>query len=53
MMLFNDEIVASLAAVNIEPPVTDEIFLVEQSAVGTEKTVLGQISVSEVDADLE
>ena len=29
-------------AVDVEPPVTDEIVLVEEGAVGTEEAVLGQ-----------
>ena len=40
-------------AVHIEPPVANEVLLVEQSPVGTEEAVLGQTSVSEVGTDVE
>ena len=39
--------------VNIEPPVTDEVLLVEQSPIGTEEAVLGQSSCSVTGADVE
>ena len=40
-------------AVHVEPPVTDEVLLVEQSPIGAEETVLGQTTVSEVGTNVE
>ena len=42
-----------LRTVHIEPPVTDEVLLVEQSTIGTEKTVLGQSTISKVGTNVE
>ena len=43
----------SSVTVDIEPPVTDEVLLVEQSSVGTEEAVLGQSSSSITNTDVE
>ena len=40
-------------AVEVEPPVADEVVLVEESSVGAEETVLGQTSGSVSCADVE
>ena len=41
-------------AVHVEPPVADEVLLIEQGAVGTEEAVLGQLVVEgEVGAHVE
>ena len=40
-------------AVEVEPPVADEVVLVEESSVGTEEAVLGQTSGSVSSADVE
>ena len=40
-------------AVNIEPPVTDEVLLVEEGSVGTEMGVLDEVGVAEVRTDVE
>ena len=40
-------------AVEVEPPVADEVVLVEESTVGTEEAVLGQTSGSVSSADVE
>ena len=42
-----------LRTVNIEPPVTDEILLVEQSAIGTEEAVLDQRVAAVLGTDVE
>ena len=39
--------------VKVEPPVADEVVLVEESSVGTEEAVLGQTSSSVSSADVE
>ena len=39
--------------VEVEPPVADEVVLVEESSVGTEEAVLGQTSSSVSSADVE
>ena len=38
--------ILSQTTVNIEPPVTDEVLLVEQGTIGTEEAVLGQPSLT-------
>ena len=43
----------SQGAINIEPPVTDKVLLVEQGSVGTEEAVLGQTALAVVGADVE
>ena len=40
-------------AVNIEPPVTDEVLLVEEGSVGAEVRVLDEVGVAEVRTDVE
>merc|ERR1719273_2089929 len=40
-------------AVEVEPPVADEVVLVEEGSVGTEEAVLGQTSGSVSSADVE
>ena len=45
--------VLGLGAVHVEPPVADEVLLVEESPVGAEETVLGKVPLAEVDADVE
>ena len=40
-------------AVNIEPPVTDEVLLVEKGSVGAEMGVLDEVCVAEVRTDVE
>ena len=40
-------------AVHVEPPVTDEVLLLEQSAVGAEEGVLGASSHSVIGTDVE
>ena len=42
-----------LRAVHVEPPVADEVLLVEQGAVGAEEAVLDEVGVAEVGADVE
>ena len=42
-----------LRAVHVEPPVTDEVLLVEEGAVGAEEAVLDEVGVAEVGADVE
>ena len=37
-----------LRAVNIEPPITDEILLVEESSIRTQKAVLGQVITTKI-----
>ena len=39
--------------VHVEPPVTDEVLLVEQSAVRAEEAVLGEVTVPKVGAHME
>ena len=41
------------AAVHVEPPVADEVLLVEQRAVGTQEAVLGQALAVQVGAHVE
>ena len=43
----------SLGAVHVEPPVADEVRLVEEGAVGTEERVLAQTRSSVAGADVE
>ena len=43
----------SLVTVDIEPPVTDEVLLVEQSSIGAEEAVLGKSASTIVPADVE
>jgi len=43
----------SQSAIYVEPPVTDEVLLVEEGAVGTEEAVLDQPGVAVVGADVE
>jgi len=43
----------SQSAVYVEPPVTDEILLIEKSAVGTKEAVLDEPGVAVVGADVE
>ena len=43
----------SLGAVKVEPPVADEVVLVEDSSVGAEEAVLGQTSGAVSSADVE
>ena len=40
-------------AVEVEPPVADEVVLVEESTVGAEEAVLGQTASSVSSADVE
>jgi hypothetical protein len=40
-------------AVKVEPPVTDEVVLVEDGAIGTEEAVLGQTSLAISGTDVE
>ena len=40
-------------AVHVEPPVTDEVLLLEEGAVGAEEGELGQARVAVVGADVE
>ena len=40
-------------AVHIEPPVADEVLLLEDCSVGTEEAVLGQTSVAVITTDVE
>lgn len=44
-----------MTAVNVEPPVADEVLLVEDGTVGTEERVRGQLAVGPVvvHADME
>ena len=42
-----------LAAVHVEPPVADEVLLVEQRAVGAQEAVLGQALAVQVGAHVE
>ena len=42
-----------LGTVEVEPPVADEVVLVEDSTVGAEEAVLGQTSGSVSSADVE
>jgi len=44
---------SSIGAVEVEPPIADEIVLVEDGAVGAEEGVLGQAAVSVGGADVE
>jgi len=43
----------SQTAVNIEPPVTDEVLLVEEGAIGAEEAVLGEAIIAVVGTDVE
>jgi len=43
----------SKTTVDIEPPVADEVLLVEEGAVGAEEAVLGEAIVAVVSADVE
>merc|ERR1712106_1255692 len=43
----------SQTAVNIEPPVTDEVLLVEEGAIGAEEAVLGEAIIAVVSTDVE
>ena len=40
-------------AIDIEPPVADKVLLVEESSVGAEETVLDEVGVPKVGADVE
>ena len=40
-------------AVHVEPPVADEVLLLEESPVGAEEGVLGQTRVAVVGTDVE
>ena len=40
-------------AVDVEPPVTDEVLLVEEGSVGAEMRVLDEVGVAEVRTDVE
>ena len=40
-------------AVHVEPPVADEVLLLEECAVGAEEGVLGEAGVAVVGADVE
>ena len=40
-------------AVDVEPPVTDEVLLVEEGSVGAEMRVLDEVCVAEVCTDVE
>ena len=40
-------------AVNVEPPVADEVLLLEERAVGAEEGVLGEAGVAVIGADVE
>ena len=42
-----------LGTVEVEPPVADEVVLVEESSVGTEEAVLGQTTLAVGGADVE
>ena len=42
---------ASEAAVHVEPPVADEVLLVEQRAVGAEEAVQGQLGLPRADVE--
>ena len=46
-------VLSCLGTVNVEPPVADEVLLVEKSSVGTEEAVLDQTVVSVVCTDVE
>ena len=39
--------------INIEPPVTDEVLLIEDAAIGTEERVFKQATHSIIGADVE
>jgi len=43
----------SQGAINIEPPVTDKVLLVEQGSVGTEEAVLGKTTIAITATDVE
>jgi len=43
----------SQTAVNIKPPVTDEVLLVEEGTVGAEEAVLGEAIIAVVSTDVE
>ena len=42
-----------LRAVHVEPPVADEVLLVEQGPVGAEEAVLDEVGVTKVGTDVE
>lgn len=45
--------VLGLGAVNVEPPVADEVLLVEDGSIGAEEGVLGQATLGVVGTDVE
>ena len=45
--------ILSLRAVHVEPPVADEVLLVEQGPVGAEEAVLDEVGVTKVGTDVE
>ena len=46
-------VVLGEGAVNVEPPVADEVLLVEEGSVGAEEAVLDEVVVTKVGADVE
>jgi len=43
----------SFGAVEVKPPITDEVVLIEDGSVWTEETVLGKTSLTVSSADME
>ena len=42
-----------LRAVHVKPPVTDEVLLIEDGAIGAEEAVLGEAATAVVTTDVE
>ena len=53
MTVFLFSVPIYLRAVHIEPPVTDEVLLVEESPIRTEEAVLGQVIATKISTNMK